>query len=296
MAGFGQVQAGILRGAEAPPESRAVLDQVQDAMGLPWLPFTWAAYARRPAVLKLFWDRLEAVTGNDLFLREALAIAGSVHMGASPWYRPAESMRLASITREPPSLFRELDAFEIGLPQLFIQQLALARLLGGHGVGRDGRTVPRRGGGGRRPEIDFPAWEDLAPPARAAARHIRHAWSLPQAVPELLALAKWPDFLEHAWEEIKVWRLRPEYQTLRRKVSDLGEDALERLRPGTTLASAELRAALEQGEEGPEAMDRVRDQVLSFTLILPGMVVDVSLLRLAAAAWREKPAPGRGRP
>lgn len=295
MAETGHVHAGILRGAEAPPESRAVLDQVQDAMGLPWLPFPWAAYARRPAVLKLFWDRLAPVTGNDLFLREALAIAGSVHLGVNPWYRPAEGIRLPSISREPPSLLRELDAFEIGLPQLLIQQLALARLLGGHGVGRDGKTVPRRAVAGRRPDLDFPAWEDLSPPARAAARHIRHAWSLPQAVPEILALAKWPDFLEHAWEEIKAWRPRPEYQGLRRKVADLGEDALERLRPGTSLAPAELRAALEEGDEWPEGLDRVKDQVLSFTLILPGMIVDNALLRQAAAAWREKPASGRGK-
>ena len=158
MAGTGHVQAGILRGAEAPPESRAVLAQVQDAMGLPWLPFPWAAYARGPAVLKLFWARLRAVTGNDLFLREAVAIAGSVHRGASPWYRPAEGIRLASRSREHPTLFRELDAFAIGLPQLQIQHLALARLMGGHGVGRDGWTVPRHAGAARRPEIDGPAW------------------------------------------------------------------------------------------------------------------------------------------
>lgn len=287
MAGTGHIGTEILRKAEAPPDLRPVLEEIQEAMGLPWLPFPWATYARRPALLRLFWSRLSAFTANDLFLRESLAIAGSAHLEASSWYRSASGIRLAEIAGENPSLSRELDAFEFGNPQVLIQQLALSRLLAGHEVGEDGRGMPRRPAPFRHPEIDYPDWDSLDPGLQALVRHIRHAWSLTMPVPEALALAKWPRFLEHGWEEIRAWRLRPEYRSLRRKVAAMGEDALERLRPRLKpLTGPELAAALADAEEGHGGLDRLKDQVMSFTLILPGMILDNALLRMAAASWR----------
>lgn len=293
MAGTGHIGAEILRKAEAPPDLRPVLEEIQDAMGLPWLPFPWAAYARRPAILRLFWSRLGPLTANDLFLRESLAVAGRVHLEVSSWYRPAPGVRLPEIAAEPPSLARELDAFEFGGPQVLIQQLALSRILGGHAVGEEGRTMPRRPSQFRRPELEYPDWENLDPRIQSLVRQVRHAWSLPQPVPDVLALTKWPVFMQHGWEEIRAWRLRPEYRALRRKVAEMGEDALERLRPRASLEHGELAAAIGFPEEGHGAIDGLKDQVLSFTLILPGMIIDNALLRMAAAAWKGRVPGGK---
>lgn len=291
MAGMGRSGAGILRKAEAPPEARALLEEVQDTLGLPWLPFPWAAYARRPAVLKLFWRGLKELSANDLFLRESLALAATAHLGVAAWYRPAGGVHLSGSSGEP-TLARELDAFEYGFPQLLIQQTALARLLGGHGVGGAGKAVARRPSPFRHPEIDYPEWEELEPSVQELVRHVRQAWSLPQAVPEALALAKWPAFLEPAWDDLKSWRLRPEYRALKRRLADLGEEALERLRPPAALPAEELRRALESAGEWPAGADRLKDQVQSFILILPGLIVDNAILRAASAAWRPKPVKG----
>jgi hypothetical protein len=290
MAGIG---SEILRKAEAPREARAALEEIQDMMALPWLPFPWAAYARRPAVLELFWGRLRGFTANDLFLRESLAIAAATHMGVSSWYRPASGERRAGLG--DPQLDRELDAFEYGNPQLLIQHAALTHLLAGRTVGQEGRALPRRSGPPRGPEIEYPSWEELDASTQALVRHVRHAWSLAHAVPDILALAKWPRFLEHAWEELRVWRLRPEYRSLRNRLAEMAEDALERLRPRTELPAEAFKQALQKGGEWPEGAERVKDQVLSFTLILPGMILDNALLRRAAEAWREKSGSGKGR-
>lgn len=296
MAGTGRIGAESLRKREAPPELQAVMDDIQDTMALPWLPFPWAAYSRQGAVLDLFWKRLRDLTGNELFLRESLAIAGTVHMGISSWYRPAGGIRLAGLDMEPFSLSRELDAFEFGNPQLLIQQMALSRMLRGETVGREGKTVPRaRPGPFRWPGLEYPAWEDLPAETSALVRNVRHAWSLPHPVPDVLALAKWPAFLEHAWAELKAWRVRPEYRAMVREIADMGEDALERLRPRTEIREGELGAALEKSGAWPSGVDRLKDQVLSFTMILPGLILDNALLRTAAAAWRE-PVPEGGRP
>lgn len=290
MAGIG---SEILRKAEAPREVRDVLEDIQGIMSLPWLPFPWAEYARRPAVLKLFWGRLRELTANDIFLRESLAIAAATHMGVSSWYRPASGGRRAGLS--DPLLERELDVFEYGNPQLLIQHAVLSHLLSGRAVGQEGRALPRRSGPPRGPEIDYPSWEDLDAPTQALVRHVRHAWSLAHPVPDILALAKWPRFLEHAWEELRVWRLRPEYRSLRNRLAEMGEDALERLRPRTELPASALKEALLEGGEWPEGAERVKDQVLSFTLILPGMILDNALMRRACEAWREKNGAGRGR-
>jgi hypothetical protein len=244
-------------------------------------------------VLKLFWSRLRDLTANDIFLRESLAIAATTHMGVSTWYRPASGSRLAGLG--DPLLERELDAFEFGNPQLLIQHAALSHLLSGLAVGQEGRALPRRSGPAPGPEIDYPSWEELDAPTQALVRHVRHAWSLAHAVPDILALAKWPRFLEHAWEELRVWRLRPEYRALRNRLAEMGEDALARLRPRTELPASAFKEALQAGDEWPEGAERVKDQVLSFTLILPGMILDNALMRRAADAWREKHGSGRGR-
>lgn len=295
MAGMGGSGAGILRKAEAPPEARALLDDVQDTLGLPWLPFPWAAYARRPAVLRLFWKGLRDLSANDLFVRESLALAATAHLGVTAWYRPAGGVRLSGSAGDP-ALSHELDAFEYGFPQLLIQQTALARLLCGHGVGGTGKAVARRPSPFRHPEIDVPEWEELEPPAQELVRHLRQAWSLPHAVPEALALAKWPGFLEPVWDELRAWRLRPEYRALKRRLADLGEEALERLRPPAALPADGLRRALEMAGEWPAGADRLKDQVQSFTLILPGLIVDNALMRAAAAAWRPQGRSGKARP
>jgi hypothetical protein len=289
MAGIGHPGAEILRKAEAPPDVRAVLEDIQDVMSLPWFPSPWAGYAVRPAVLRLFWSHLREITLNELFVREALAIAGAVHMGAASWYRPTSGVRLEEIARAEPSLQRELDAFEFGLPQLLIQQSALSHLLRGQTVGQAGRIVARAvPGPHRHPDIGLPAWEDLSKEPQSAARQLAQAWSLPRMPEEALALAKWPRFLAHGWRDLKALRMRPEYRSLRRRVADMGEDALGRLRPEAEIPAGDVRSALEEGGDWPGGLDSLKDQVLSFTLILPGMILDNALLRMAAAAWRHE--------
>lgn len=297
MAGPGFTDPGTRREGDPSPEIQAILEAIQDAMGLPWLPFPWQAYARQPTILKLFWSRLSAATGSEVFLRESLAIAGSVHMGVSSWFHPSADVSLSGSGSEGVTLAHALDAFEFGFPQLLIQQAALARLLRGLEAGVEGNALPRvRPSPFRHQELTPPSWERLDPETRAAAEELRAAWSIPQTSVEILSLARWPGFLRRAVADLKAVRMRPEYRTWRRRVADMGEDALDRLRPRVSLPEAELRKALRETQTWAARADRLKDMTRSFTIILPSLILDNSLLRMAAAAWMPAEEAYSGRP
>jgi len=47
----------LIEPSQAPPEIQACLSEIQDTLGIPWIPASWRAYAMYPSVMHLFWGR-----------------------------------------------------------------------------------------------------------------------------------------------------------------------------------------------------------------------------------------------
>ncbi len=258
---------------EAPPEVRARLDEIQDVMGLPWSPDNWRAYARYPEMLRLFWEQLRPATERDRFLRDALGIAERAYRDVSGWYQPEYTPRLAREDRE--QLAWELDAFEFGAPQLLIQQAVLSRALRGEVVGRGTGGERRRPSAYRQPEIRLVNERSAPEPVKRLYQEIKRTLGLPLVSAECRALAKWPELLQSAWEDVKRWRERPEYRSLRLELAWLGDEAAARVRPAVRLDEPALRAATGSSA----ALENLRLMVALFTDLLPELIVAGALFR-----------------
>jgi AhpD family alkylhydroperoxidase len=74
----------LLSDAEAPPEARAVFDEIRAARGTDYVNNFWRALAHDPALLRATWDRVRAVMAPgalDPLVKEMLYIAVSTANG-----------------------------------------------------------------------------------------------------------------------------------------------------------------------------------------------------------------------
>ncbi len=271
---------------QALPETRALLEDVQDTMGIPWPPASWRVYARYPRAMQLFWERLKPAVAAENFLREAIAITETAYRDASRWYLPSHLIDLAEGDR--PAVQWELDAFEFGNPQLLIQQAALTRMMRGLIAGREGKAESRRHPSSyRQPEIRMIDEQEASGPIQELYEDIRHTLGLPFVNSDYQALAKWPAFLLPAWDDVKRWHQRQEYRRLEYQLAEKAEMAATRLHPAVGADPAELQSTLGSAEE----RETLHHLVQLFTQLLPGLIVNDALFRIAATAGQPLPPP-----
>jgi len=271
---------------QASPEIRARFEDIQDTMGVPWPPANWRAYAMYPDVMKLFWERLKPAVATDPFLRDALEITERAYRGASDWYRPGYRPELSADDLR--RIEWELDAFEFGNPQLLIQQAALSRALRGETAGQEGGAQPRRQPNAYRgPEISMIDEQQAAEEVKRLYQDIKQTLGLPVVNSDYQALAKWPGFFGPAWSDAKQWRQRNEYRRLQQELGRMADEAAGRLRPAVRLDEREVRDAL--GE--PAEFENLERMVPMFTQLLPGLILNDALFRIAAAGGRPVSAP-----
>lgn len=266
---------------EAPPEARALLDDVERTMGLPWPPASWLTYAQFPGVMRLFWERLKPSVATEESLEDALGITARAYREVGKWYRPRFRPSLPPEVRQ--RIEWEIDAFEFGNPQLLIQQAALSRALRGSTVGRERPAEPRRHPiGYRRSEIRLIDEQSAPPEVGQLYADIRQTLDVPVLSSDYQALGKWPAFLGPASEDAKPWLLSDEYSRLLLDLSLMAAEAAGRLTQPLRIGQDELLAAL------PNAGDRqvLQQAVGLFTHLLPGLIANDALFRLGIAAGR----------
>jgi AhpD family alkylhydroperoxidase len=74
----------LIEYTDAPPDARAVMDDIKRVRGVPDVNNAWKAMARHPAVMKRFWDRAQATMAPgalDAVTKELIYLAVSVANG-----------------------------------------------------------------------------------------------------------------------------------------------------------------------------------------------------------------------
>lgn len=273
--------------AQAPPDIQACFNDIQDTLGIPWIPANWRAYAMYPSVLQLFWERLKPVTQTESFLEDAITITEQVYRDINDWYQPGYQIDIDEAQRR--QIQRELNAFTFGNPQLLIQQIALSRALAGDVVGEDGNPDRRRGPNAyRHLEIQLmgeQSAQQLSAEMQQVYRDIKQTLGVPIVNSDYQALARWSAFFLAAWEDIKRWRDRPEYQLLRQGVMQRAEEAANRLHPVVVIGEAEVRDRL----ENPEDFEQIQQTVQMFKQVLPELIIQDALFHVGLAGLQPVP-------
>ncbi|MBD3884054.1 SDR family NAD(P)-dependent oxidoreductase [Phormidium tenue FACHB-886] len=267
--------------SQASPEIQACLNEIQDVLGIPWKPANWRAYAMYPAVMQLFWSRLKPASKTESFLEDAIAITEHVYRDVNNWYQPSYQIDVDAAQQR--RIQRELDAFSFGNPQLLIQQVALSRTLAGEIVGEEGKGDDRRGPNAYRnveiPLIGEQSAQEISAEMQQIYRDIRQTLGVPLVNSDYQALARWSAFFIAAWEDVKLWRDRPEYQLLKQAVMQRAEDAASRLRPAVVVGEQEVRDLL----DNPEDFEQIQQTVQMFRDVLPELIVQDALFHMGLA-------------
>jgi len=267
--------------AQVSPEVKACLNDIQNTMGISWTPANWQAYAIYPAVMQLFWQRLKPAVQTEPFLRNAIAIADRVHRDIDTWYQPTYQLEIDEAQRH--RIGRELNAFTFGNPQLLIQQVALNRTLQGHVVGRDGSADLRHALSPYRhlkiPMLDEQAVQEVSEEMQRVYQDIKQTLGSSIIFCEYQALAPYPAFFLAAWEDLKQWRSRPEYELLRQDVVQQANAAADRLCPAVAIGEREVRDLL----ENPDDFDTLVQTLQVFTDLLAELIVNDALFYMGLA-------------
>jgi short-subunit dehydrogenase len=271
----------LIEPSQAPPEIQACLSDIQDTLGIPWIPASWRAYAMYPSVMQLFWERLKPATQTESFLEDAIAITELVYRDSSDWYEPGYQIEMDEARRH--QIQRVLNAFTFGNPQLLIQQIALSRTLAGEVVGQEGNADVRHSPNAyQHTEIQLigeQSVREMSAQMQQAYRDIKQTLGVPIVNSDYQALARWSGFFLAAWEDIKLWRERPEYQLLKQDIVRRAEEAASRLRPVVAIGEREVRDRL----DNPEDFERIQQTVQMFKDVLPELIVQDALFHMGLA-------------
>jgi NAD(P)-dependent dehydrogenase (short-subunit alcohol dehydrogenase family) len=242
-----QPQIQLIQPSEAAPEIQTCFKDIQDTLGIPWIPANWRAYAMYPSVMQLFWQRLKPAMQTEAFLEDAIAITEHVYRDINDWYQPSYQIELEQAQQH--HIQQELNAFIFGNPQLLIQQIALSKTLAGEVVGQDdSRDSQHRPNAYRHHQIqliDEQSAEKISPEMPQVYQDIKQTLGIPIVNSDYQALARWPAFFLPAWSDIKLWRERPEYQLLVQDVVQKAEKAATRLSPAVWVGEREVRDILD---------------------------------------------------
>jgi hypothetical protein len=268
---------------ETPPPSsdvRELFREIQDALGIPWVPAPFQVYGTNPPLLALFWSRLAPVASTQGFLESAMMLLKEGGREVARW--EMEPFALPRRTQDRGALAKTLDALLFGNAQLMLVQTVLSGLLREEAVGRQaegdaGLSRPQPGPFRRHPLATLNP-EEAPEESKRLLADIRQGLGLKALPVDYTVLARWPEFLGPLWRAIQASRAHDEYFELCGRLTWLAEGAVAQLSPAASLDTREVRVLL--GDD-PEAFAQLVRQVEILTAMCPATLVNDLLGRQA---------------
>ncbi|HVE85618.1 MAG TPA: halocarboxylic acid dehydrogenase DehI family protein [Myxococcales bacterium] len=256
---------------------RPLLREVQDALGIPWVPETWVELSAEPQVAAALWTRLRPVAVTGAFLRESLSLLSLAFADLADQYGAGEGVALPEGDRR--GILLDLDALLYGNAQLLLLHSLVSLAMRDGAVGRPSLT------GGQRPRSAYrrrvlEAVDESAAPAdvRRLFDDVRSTLGLPAVPEDVRVVAKWMGFLEPAWGRLKRWHAAQGFEEASRTLERRAEAAARRLGPGVTLGDM---------PDGSEVLER---WVEAHAMDWPSLVLMDTFFRAEAAVHPERRA------
>ena len=214
------------------------------ALGSPFVPGVLAELGGAGGYLAHVWAQLEASVATQGFLNSALYMADMASEGIEEGYEPGlsrRSLRAGGLAAgEIERLLAVLDVFQWLQPQLLLLLSALAESREAPVVGGQGRPEQRELSGRARGQLATEVL--LAPPSQPPLPDVARRLGL-EAAPELYrAVARWPRYLEPAWEELQHLAAYPSIRRRGRALYFYARSSTRFLAHPLRASAAELRA------------------------------------------------------
>ncbi len=268
----------------APPDVAAIYEETKNLLGIPWTAAIFQGYAMYPPLLRLAWAELKPNVVTLEFRADARQLQAEAAAAMQTVYRPGyDRSQVERWGGDPHAIRTVCETFNYGNPKLLICARAISRSL----------EERRRPG----PSDDTDLRPDKPPPGEEHVRHrridlvdpghppplvapifldIQQTLGLPLVNSDYRALARWPEYFHHAWEDLKGSILSLAYQQARDALAEAGDAAADRLEDPVTISPDILRR---EGVPQAEVDNLVRVARL-FADLLPGLMLNVEGFRL----------------
>jgi hypothetical protein len=256
----------------AADEVREVFQEIKETLQVGAVGEPWRAFGTKPRFLQGVWKELEPAV-DEGFMEMADAIRAMAvyrvrESGPIPDHRQHLGSDLARASEE-------LRVFLEANPKQLILMCALRHAWNGQAVGGHRTGSPsKRGVPEWHPEVD-----EASPRAKTkeVLDEITHLLDLPAPNTDYLVLAKYPDFLEAAWQDLKAFVGSEAWRAAVASVEWVAEQAAVAL-PSKISVSPDRREEL--GLE-KEEVDELGAWIETFHETLPGLIVNTSYLQVA---------------
>lgn len=263
---------------DASGEVATTYERIKEGLRSSFVPFMWRVFATKPAFLRAAWDQVEPAVDLGFMeaadalratalerVREVTAIADHSHLLADDLQRAVEQLRV----------FLEVN------PRQLLLLCALRRSWRGETVGghRDAIQGPR-GVPPWHPKIELGSDSKVS----ETLADMEETLDLPVPNTDYRMLAAWPDYLSHAWIDLRAFILTEPWTELCRSL-DLVSEQLAIGLPAAIAVSSDHREDLGLEEDDVAEVGR---WIEAFHGLLPGLIVNTSYLWLGLKGGTER--------
>jgi hypothetical protein len=265
---------------DAPEDVREVLDRIRETLRVSVDSYIWRVFATKPRFLRAAWDELEPGV-DEGFMQAADGIRGlAIERVQSS--TNVEDLR-DTLGDDLQQAVQELRVFLEVNPRLLILTSALKQSWQSGEVGGFREAVETERGVPRwQPEIE------LSPDSKSksALREMVDLLHLPAPNSDYQALAKWPEYFNAAWQDLRSYIGTDSWKAAGLTVGWVAELAAVAL-------PAKIRVTPDRaGDFGlsDDEVEEVGSWIGTFHSLLPGLIVNTSFLWVGLRGGTERPA------
>lgn len=269
-----------VREQDAPPEVRAIYDDLRQTLGLPHVNVVFQVYANSPTFLQLQWKMLRPVVESQQFFDAAERLRADAYTRIHNYFDipdfcgELDSLRFTSGAKQEVTEVIELFDYNDALLLLLIatQQQAFDGPVG------DASAKPK-------PVTSHPVF-DKAPilVEDEGASHevsrvydqMKHAFNIPVVITDFRAFARWPDFLRKYWQTLHPLLENPLYQQCQYAIRESAWSLVRELPMSVELTPSQLIDA-GMDEEDIGSLVRITQ---AFARGVSGSVLNVAVARI----------------
>lgn len=259
-------------------ELKDIYERTKQGLSVPWMGVVAMAFAHYPNFYKALWDALEPVVGQQQFHTACDTLRTCAEKNAAK-LTPFDILPILERTGYDPREIAEIRACNEVFSQgnmPYVLMATLARYLlednpwNGDPIAQDA-TTPRA-------HHAKPVLVELHHADQTVAdlySDIKETLGLPFVNTDYRAFARWPSYFIPAWADLKRAVESDDYETRVTEVHDTAIRLVQALPNPLDLTSARLKHAASTDA----TLEEVQNVVRLFQWLLPGLAVNVAILR-----------------
>jgi hypothetical protein len=278
----------IIREQQVDERTRAILDEINEALGIPHVNLVFLAYAAHPRFLEMQWRVAKPLLQTQQFFSLAERLRAEAYTRMHNYFSiPDLCARMSDLSFSAGARHELTDVVELFHYNNAPLLLLMAAQMQGFDKAIAGRGESAEAGHPVFKEKPVLVEEENAPaPTRKIYDDMKRTTGIPVVNTDYRALARWPDFLQHYWAVLKGLVQSPLYKETCQAIRISALGLAQELPQPFELTVAQLQdAGLDDAEV--EAVVRITELFLK---VLSAQVLNIAVAKIGLEGGSSVPA------